>query len=216
MGAQIAAAAVMLVAPGAAWGWTCSPPFDIVPHDGAENVSVHTSIWIFAADTLYNVVVGPRADPWVVSSFRTAASEPPLPLTGGTITSVDGGYEPNGFRALAIWVSTTPGDERTRLYEAEVATRADVYARARAHHPAITTVGTATQGACDRHTGQLPITYDLGDGVVLMLSLFEIALVPSPGCSPGGGLPLDVPVKPTVTGWLAGEDPWMRAYCASR
>lgn len=81
-----------------------------------------------------------------------------------------------------------------------------------AFHDDVVVVGTATQGACGRHAGQLPVTYDLGDGVVLMMSLFEVALVPSPGCQPGGGVPIDVPVRPSMEGWVAGEDPWWTAF----
>ncbi len=81
-----------------------------------------------------------------------------------------------------------------------------------AFHDDIKVVGTPTQGACDRHTGQLPVTFELGDGVVLMMSLFEIELVPTPGCVAGSGLPIDVPVVPTLEGWLAGEDPWWTAW----
>lgn len=82
----------------------------------------------------------------------------------------------------------------------------------RAHRDEVVVVGIPTQGACDRHTGEVPVTYDLGDGVVVMLSLVDIALVPSPGCEAGHGVPIDVPVAPSVEGWLAGEDPWWAAW----
>lgn len=82
----------------------------------------------------------------------------------------------------------------------------------RAYRPGVLVVGTPTQGACDRHTGELPVTYDLGDGVVVMMSLFEVTLVPSPGCESGRGLPIDVPVSLSLEAWSAGEDPWWGAY----
>jgi hypothetical protein len=82
----------------------------------------------------------------------------------------------------------------------------------RAHRSDVVVVGTPTQGACDRHTGEIPVTYDVGDGVVVMMSLFEVTLVSSPGCEPGGSLPIDVPISPSFAQWMTGEDPWWVAY----
>jgi hypothetical protein len=85
----------------------------------------------------------------------------------------------------------------------------------RAARPALRVVGTPTAGACDRHTGEIPVTYPLGDGVVWLVSLAELTLVPAPGCRAGDGLPIDVPVVLRQEDWAAGRDPWWEALAAT-
>ncbi len=78
-----------------------------------------------------------------------------------------------------------------------------------AHHPNVTVVGTETQGECAWHIGQLPILFEDDVGPALLLSLFEIELVPYEGCRPGRGIEPDVPVVMTAEDFDAGRDPFL-------
>lgn len=79
-----------------------------------------------------------------------------------------------------------------------------------AHRPGVRVIGTPTRGACDRHTGQIPVAYRVGQGVALLMSVVDIELVPVPGCRPGSSLPLEPVVYRRET-LLAGGDPFLTA-----
>lgn len=81
-----------------------------------------------------------------------------------------------------------------------------------AHRAGVRVVGRETQGGCDRHTGEIPVLFELpGTSVKMLASLLEIELVSAPGCTPGRGVVPDVYVEPTLEGYLAGRDPFLDA-----
>lgn len=80
-----------------------------------------------------------------------------------------------------------------------------------AHREGVLVVGTETQGECGRHTGQLPVLYDVGAGVSVLASLFEITLVPFSGCEPGRGVVPDVEVRYERAHFLEARDPFLEA-----
>lgn len=79
-----------------------------------------------------------------------------------------------------------------------------------AHREGVQVIGTETQGACDRHTGQLPVVFQSGD-LAVFVSLFEIDLVPVPNCQPGRGIVPDIEVVYTEEDFLDGRDPYLAA-----
>lgn len=79
-----------------------------------------------------------------------------------------------------------------------------------AHRDDVVVIGTETQGACDRHTGQLPVLFQSGE-LAVFVSLFEIELVPIPGCEPGRGIVPDVEVVYREEDFLEGRDPYRTA-----
>lgn len=73
-------------------------------------------------------------------------------------------------------------------------------------------VGTPTQGSCWAHTGQLPvILHTLDPRYAIAVSLFDIRLVPSPGCEPGKGVAPHVTIAYTLDDFMAGTDPYLSA-----
>lgn len=80
-----------------------------------------------------------------------------------------------------------------------------------AHHDDVTVVGTETQGECGWHIGQLPILFDDQRGPPLLMSLFEIDLVATPGSQPGRGIRPDLRVELTRADFDAGRDPFLAA-----
>ena len=80
-----------------------------------------------------------------------------------------------------------------------------------AHRERVRVIGTETQGECGRHTGQLPVLYEVGEGVGVLTSLFEITLVPIPGCEPGRGVIPHVEVRYTASHFLEQRDPFLEA-----
>jgi C-terminal processing protease CtpA/Prc len=80
-----------------------------------------------------------------------------------------------------------------------------------AHREGVRVIGTETQGECGRHTGHMPVLYEVGAGVVVLASLFEITLVPIPGCAPGRGVVPDIPIVYEEAHFLEGRDPFVEA-----
>lgn len=59
--------------------------------------------------------------------------------------------------------------------------------------------------------GMLPIAYDDGRGPAMLLLLFEIELVATPGCRPGRGIEPDLPSSDTLEDFHEARDPVMTA-----
>lgn len=83
-----------------------------------------------------------------------------------------------------------------------------------AHRDGVRVIGTETQGECGRHTGQMPVLYDVGEGVGVLASLFEITLVAYDGCEPGRGVVPDVEVTYEASHFLEARDPFLEALDA--
>ncbi|MGH1343675.1 MAG: S41 family peptidase [Nannocystales bacterium] len=79
-----------------------------------------------------------------------------------------------------------------------------------AHRDGVQVIGTQTQGACDRHNGQLPVVFQ-SQSLMVLVSLFDIELVPIPGCRPGHGVMPDVEVVYSETDFLGSRDPYLDA-----
>ncbi|MCB9688867.1 MAG: hypothetical protein H6738_25260 [Alphaproteobacteria bacterium] len=79
-----------------------------------------------------------------------------------------------------------------------------------AYRSGVTVIGTDTMGECGRHAGQVPVVYGAG-GASVLVSLFEITLVEIPGCRPGEGVPIDLPVATTDEVFLERRDPYLDA-----
>ncbi len=84
-----------------------------------------------------------------------------------------------------------------------------------AHREGVQVIGTETQGACDRHTGQLPVVFN-ADGLAAIISLFEIDMVTVAHCQPGGVIVPDMEIDYTEEDFLRGRDPYMDALDSER
>lgn len=80
-----------------------------------------------------------------------------------------------------------------------------------AYHPDVTVVGEETQGECSWHIGQLPVLYDDERAPALLVSLFEIELVPYSGCAPGRGIQPHVEITYSREQFEEGVDPFLEA-----
>lgn len=77
-----------------------------------------------------------------------------------------------------------------------------------AHRADVRIIGTETQGACDRHFGQLPVVFEAGD-LAVMVSLFDIDLVAVADCQPGRGIVPHTRVAYTEQDFLRRRDPYL-------
>lgn len=85
----------------------------------------------------------------------------------------------------------------------------ELIAALRAHRPDVLLVGEETAGACDRHTGELPLAIRTAHAEVpVLLSLATLHQVAFEGCRPGHGVEPDVALTWTAAHVRAGTDPW--------
>jgi hypothetical protein len=115
---------------------------------------------------------------------------------------------------LADRMIPSPNPHRGRLIvfvdDATSSAAVEMLAALLAHREDVVVIGTETQGGCDRHTGEMPVVFQV-ESLAVLVSLFEIDLVAIPGCRPGHGAEPHVPVAYTADDYLAGEDPFVTA-----
>lgn len=81
--------------------------------------------------------------------------------------------------------------------------------------PDATFVGEEIGGGCDRHVGELPVTYTTETyGVIALVSLLELTHVPTPGCEAGRGMRPDVAVRTDTAHFEASRDVGVEAALA--
>ncbi|MBO6939720.1 MAG: hypothetical protein JJ863_32415 [Deltaproteobacteria bacterium] len=133
-------------------------------------------------------------------------------LTGFPGDPIEDGWRVGGDPLAATMVPTEPSHRGPLTLFVDDATNSaavELAVALLAHHPAVTVVGAETQGECAWHVGQLPIVYQDEAGPALLLSLFEIELVPYEGCRTGRGIEPDVPVVMTAEDFDGGRDPFL-------
>lgn len=81
-----------------------------------------------------------------------------------------------------------------------------------AYRPDTVVIGTETRGGCARHTGELPVVFTTPQSAVpVVVSLFELELVPYEGCTPGRGIQPTVALVYDEAAFLDGRDPYLDA-----
>lgn len=125
----------------------------------------------------------------------------------GQVWVVDG--DPLAARMVPV-ENPHPGPVVAFIDDATNSAAIEMLAALLAHREGVQLIGTETQGACDRHTGQLPVVFKSGN-LAAFVSLFEIKLVPTPGCQPGRGIAPDIKVIYTEEHFLEGRDPFLFA-----
>ncbi len=103
-----------------------------------------------------------------------------------------------------------PGPLVTLVDDATNSAAIEFLAALLAYREGVQVIGTETQGACDRHSGQLPVVFQ-SDSLAAFVSLFLIDLVSIPGCEPGHGVVPDVEIVYTEEDYFEGRDPYLDA-----
>jgi hypothetical protein len=103
-----------------------------------------------------------------------------------------------------------PGPIVVFVNEATNSAAIELLAALLANREGVQVIGSETQGACDRHSGEIPVLFRSGKLGVLV-SLFDIDLVPIPRCVPGGGIVPDIEIVYTEEDFLQGRDPYLAA-----
>lgn len=135
-------------------------------------------------------------------------------LEGFVGEPVEGGWRVDGDPLAELMEPAEPSYRGPLVLFVDDATNSaavELAVALQAHHDDVTVIGTETQGECGWHVGQLPILYDDERGAPLLLSLFAIEHVSSPGCVAGRGIQPDVVVELSLGDFTSGRDPFLRA-----
>ena len=154
----------------------------------------------------------------IPAAYRDRVSFPFGPeeaLTGFPGPAVDGGWRFEGD-PLADTMTPHPSTHRGPLAvfvdDATNSAAVEMLVALLAHRSGVRVIGTASQGGCDRHIGQMPVVFrTLSGRFAVMVSLFDLTMVSAPGCVAGRGITPDVVVKYEEAHFLDGRDPYLEA-----